>query len=162
MLLSQTHFPKQSSYDIEKVTKTGYSYVLYKNTIYFESLGATGLGISVNYKRTFPIYKMVSVNLSGGAGIIAISWDDKPDVVLPFSLTLLSGEKHAFEVGIGYSHLVFEKMKAPNFAIGYRLQNSQFFFWCGIVNLFFIDENGERETDWPFVPVPGIRLGTSF
>ena len=160
--LSQTLYSKQSSFDIAEVTKTENSFDFYKNTIYTESLGATGLGVSINYKRAFPIDKKSSINLSGGLGIIFTSWNDESEMVLPFSLTIVAGEKHALEIGFGYSHLVFEKMKAPNFIIGYRLQQSRFFFWCGLVNLLFIDEHGDRETEWPFLPVPGFRFGTSF
>ena len=161
-ILSQAIFIEDSTRLIEQNINIEDSFIRYKNTFYVESFGATGFGISINYKRAFVIGERTSLNLSAGFGGILLSWNQESEIVIPLSLTFLSGKKHAFEAGIGYSHLIYENIKAPNIVIAYRLQSGRFFFWFGIVNLIFIEQDRNDTPDWPFIPAPGIRFGTSF
>lgn len=141
----------------------------YKNTIYFETLGATGLGGSVNFKHLLQIGPKSSVAVSGGLGIIFFSWNEEQEMVIPMSITFIKGTKHSFEGGLGFSYLLFEDILAPNIALGYRYQNGKSFLWAGVVTLMFYegdhhyrDYNGPHYDYMAIIPVPGFRIGTSF
>lgn len=144
----------------------------YRNTIYFESIGATGLGASVNFKHSVWIGKNTSINASAGFGCILYSFNEKQDIVFPISLTIGHGTNHSFEWGVGVSVIAMEKIIAPNITLGYHYQKGPFFFWAGIVTLLFFDQYTEydygytyQKSKWDlmgFIPAPGIRLGKSF
>lgn len=159
---AQNKSSKDIAVDANEKIKLDDSFVHYRNTFYVESFGSTGFGVSINYRRTFPIGHKKSLDLSGGFGALLISWSEESDFVIPLSFTFVYGEMNALEVGVGYSYLVKEKISAPNIVVGYRLQSKSFFFWAGFVNLIFIDSDGSAPTSWPIIPAPGIRFGKSF
>jgi hypothetical protein len=141
----------------------------HKNTIYFETLGATGLGGSVNYKRTAWVGQKTAINASAGLGVIIFSSDGQPDAVMPFSMTFSSGIKNSIEFGGGLSWIIAEDIIAPNITIGYQHRNHNFYLWAGIVNLFLLERieiNGEpMNSKWcysGFLPAPGFSIGGSF
>jgi len=144
----------------------------YRHTIYFESIGATGFGASINYKHSIWINSKTSLNASVGIGCILYSFNQRSDMVVPFSCTLVHGSRNSFEWGGGISIITDEKIYAPNFLMGYRHQKESFFLWIGVVGLFFYASSSNytnpeyhHTSRWSwmdFAPVPGVRLGRSF
>jgi hypothetical protein len=147
---------------IDNVSARNAYFQPHKNTIYVETFGATGLGLSVNYKRIFPLSDNKALNASGGFGYIFFSLSDQSDFTIPLSFTFTTGKTSAFEVGAGFSFLVKETIYIPNIPIGFRRQKNNFFFWVGLVNLFFIDPNNNMEIELTYLPAPGIRFGRAF
>ena len=143
-----------------------------RHTLYFETIGATGLGGSINYQHSVYIGKRTTINASAGIGCIFYSFNGEPDMVLPFSVTLGHGNNKRLEWGFGLSVITKEKILAPNITMGYCYQKGSFFFWAGIVTLLFLDEyntydylHADQETKWEVIaviPAPGIRIGKSF
>jgi hypothetical protein len=143
-----------------------------RNTIYFETIGATGLGGSLNYKYSVKIGKSATFNASAGVGCILYSFNGDPDMVLPFSVTLGHGNNKSFEWGLGLSVITTEKILAPNITMGYCHRKGSFFFWAGVVTLLFLDDYNtydyqyaDQKTKWEVmavIPAPGIRIGKTF
>lgn len=140
-----------------------------KNTVYFETIGETGLGPSINYRHSFWLGRTTSLNMSAGLGVILYSFNEEPDLVVPSSLTLSFGKKHGFEWGIGMSMITCEQIYAPNLILGYRYQHRSTYIWAGWAVLMFYEGRNYVYNDNPeswhymaIIPVPGIRIGYSF
>jgi hypothetical protein len=108
-----------------------------KNAIYFE-MGGAGGSHSMNYERVFRLIPMLDLNARAGIGfdnLIDYKGDLNPDVALPVMATVMYGNNHKVEGGVGqtFSNTIEtnihtgEPARMSNFSttfyIGYRYQN---------------------------------------
>jgi len=114
------------------------------NGVYFEIAGVGG-GNSINYERRF-ILKDSTLRIAARVGLNIYNITDfensfNPNLVIPFMPTLLIGQTHNAEIGIGQSFASVVKTDAGDsyrdndlytiFNVGYRYQKNLFLFRVG-------------------------------
>jgi len=108
-----------------------------KNAVYFE-MGGAGGSHSMNYERVIKLIPMLDLNARAGIGfdnLVDYNGKLNPDVALPVMATVMYGNNHKIEGGVGqtFTNTIETDIKtgeparmsnfSTTFYIGYRYQN---------------------------------------
>lgn len=146
------------------------------NTLFIEG-GGNGVYGSVNYDRVFNFRKFAA-SFRVGAGVFPASNNQANYLypIVPIEGNVLFGKKnHFIEAGLGVSSMFVYKslgQDTPKFLflgfarIGYRMQKDNGMFlrigFTPILMDFALNELGNSERGFGFIPWGGIAIGESF
>jgi len=142
------------------------SHERFRESQLFGEASGPGVGLSLNYQKLFWIANN-GIGFSAGAGLCPFI--DAAAITLPFGLNYVHGKKHAFELGIGSTPLIFT---------GEYSSDSEWMFYCLGGYRFFLNGNligriffspflakegsilaSNLDVKGKFIPYGGISLG---